>query len=147
MWARSVSALTARPQAGLPALPYACGVDPLNFSSPAERIAWAIERSGKTLHQLADEIGCSHAALSQWQNGETNAANIKAGLLQSFADKTGTDVRWLLSGTGPIVSRYVLRSEMQRISSALDAMERKAPQQVETVVRMVEAAAGVHAPD
>ena len=86
MWARSVSALTARPQAGLPTLPYACGVDPLNFSSPAERIAWAIERSGKTLHQLADEIGCSHAALSQWQNGETSAANIKAGLLQKLVD-------------------------------------------------------------
>lgn len=119
----------------------------MNLNSPAERIAWAIERSGKTLHQLAEEIGCSHATLSQWQTGETIAANIKAGLLQAFADRTGTDVRWLLSGTGPIVSRYVLRSEMQRINTALDAMERKAPQQVETVIRMVEAAAGVHGPD
>lgn len=118
-------------------------MEPKSLTSPAERIAWAIERSGKTLHQLADEIGCSHAALSQWQTGETIALNIKAGLLQAFADRTGTDVRWLLTGDGPIVSRYVLRSEMQRISTALDAMERSAPQQVETVIRMVEAAAGL----
>ena len=144
MWVGSVSALTDGPQARLPAAPYASGVEPtLNLQTPAERIAWAIDRSGKTLQQLGEEIGCSHAALSQWQNGETAAANIKAGLLQAFADRTGTDVRWLLTGNGPIVSRYVLRHEMQRISTALDAMERRAPQQVETVIRMVEAAAGV----
>jgi transcriptional regulator with XRE-family HTH domain len=111
------------------------------MNTPAERIAWAIDRSGKTLEQLAAEVGCSHAALSQWQTGATAAVNIKAGLLQAFADKTGTDVRWLLSGQGPVVSRYVLTSELQRVGLALVAMERHAPQQVETVVRMIEEAA------
>lgn len=111
------------------------------LSSPSERIAYAIEKSGKTLEQLAEEIGCSHAALSQWKTGATNVANIKAGLLLAFSEKTGADVRWILTGDGPRVSRYILRDEMQRLAVAIQAMERSAPQQIETVVRMVEAAA------
>jgi transcriptional regulator with XRE-family HTH domain len=113
----------------------------VKLSTPHERVAHAIEQSGKTLEQLAAAIGCSHAALSQWQTGATNVLNIKAGLLQSFAEQTGTDVRWLLTGSGPMISRYILRDEMQRIAVALHAMERETPQQIETVVRMVEAAA------
>lgn len=105
------------------------------------RIAWAVDQSGKTLEQLASEIGCSHAAISQWQTGATEAVNIKAGLLQAFADCTGVDSRWLLTGQGPRLSRYMLTTEMTRISAALLAMEQRTPQQVETVVQMVEAAA------
>lgn len=111
------------------------------FTTPAERIAFAIERSGMTLVSIAAKIGCSHAALSQWQSGKTDATHIKAGLLQAFADATNTDVRWLLTGKGPVVSRYVLTAEMSRLSEALAVMERSAPAQVETIVQMVEAAA------
>ena len=114
---------------------------PDDLDTPAKRIAHAIERSGKTLEQLAEEVGCSHAALSQWQTGSTNVANIKAGLLLAFSERTGADVRWLLTGKGPRVSRYMLQSEMQRIATALQVMEQSAPLQIETVVRMVEAAA------
>jgi transcriptional regulator with XRE-family HTH domain len=113
----------------------------VKLSTPHERVGYAIAQSGKTLEQLAASIGCSHAALSQWQTGATNVLNIKAGLLQSFAEHTGTDLRWILTGSGPVISRYVLREEMQRIATALHAMERDTPQQIETVVRMVEAAA------
>jgi transcriptional regulator with XRE-family HTH domain len=114
---------------------------PDDLDTPAKRIAYAIEKSEKTLEQLAEEIGCSHAALSQWQTGATNVANIKAGLLLAFSEKTGIDVRWLLTGDGPRVSRYIMRPEMQRIATALQVMERSSPLQIETVVRMVEAAA------
>jgi transcriptional regulator with XRE-family HTH domain len=111
------------------------------MTTPAERIAFAIERSGMTLVAIAAKIGCSHAALSQWQSGKTDASHIKAGLLQAFADCTNTDVRWLLTGRGPIISRYALTSEMSRLSKALSVMERTAPSQIETIVLMVEAAA------
>jgi len=114
--------------------------------TPAQRIGWAIENSGKTLEAIGAEIGCSHAALSMWRSGKTEATSIKAGLLQAFADATGVESRWLLTAEGPAVSRYVLPTEMQRIGAALRAMERSSPQQVETIVRMIEAAAGVNPP-
>ena len=114
----------------------------LDLKTATGRIAYAIEASGKTLEAIASEIGCTHATLSQWQRGKTDPNSIKAGLLQAFSECTGFDVRWLLTGRGPRVSRYVLTSELDRVSRALIAMERSRPQQVETVVRMVEAAAG-----
>lgn len=115
-------------------------------TTPSGRVAIAIELSGKTLEQLAAEIGCTHATLSQWQTGHTKPLNAKAGVLQLLADRTGVELRWLLTGTGPRVSRYVLRDEMQRIATAMQAMEREAPQQIETVVQMVEAAARAATP-
>jgi transcriptional regulator with XRE-family HTH domain len=140
--AGSVSAITAQRQAGLLRVAYADFMPFMQDSAPHERIAYAIQQCGKTLEQLAATVGCSHAALSQWQTGATKVANIKAGLLHSFAEATGVDIRWVLSGVGPAISRYILRDEMERIAVALYAMERSRPQQVETVIRMVEAAAG-----
>jgi transcriptional regulator with XRE-family HTH domain len=140
--AGSVSAITAGMQAAL--LPTRYGrlvADIPDLDTPAERISFAIERSEMTLEALAAKIGCSHAALSQWRSGKTEASHIKAGLLQAFADATTTDVRWLLTGKGPVVSRYVLTAEMSRLGNALAVMERSAPSQVETIVKMVEAAA------
>lgn len=72
----------------------------------AQRIAWAIESSGKTQTAIAAEIGCSHAALSMWASAHTEADNIKAGLLQRFADATKVELRWLLTGEGPSRSAY-----------------------------------------
>lgn len=72
----------------------------------SQRIAWAIDTSGKTLTALADEVGCSHAALSQWASARTEADNIKAALLQRFADATAVELRWLLTGEGPVRSAY-----------------------------------------
>jgi transcriptional regulator with XRE-family HTH domain len=77
--------------------------DPL---MPGERVAWAIERSGLKLEDLAERIGCTHATLSQWSTGKTTMAHAKAGLLLAFADATGVNLRWLLSGEGPALDRY-----------------------------------------
>jgi transcriptional regulator with XRE-family HTH domain len=138
----SVSAFTAGAQPALLVAGYGHTVDEIrDLDTPALRIAFAIERSEMTLEGLAAKIGCSHAAISQWRSGKTDASHIKAGLLQAFADATNTDVRWLLTGKGPVVSRYVLTAEMSRLGSALAVMERTAPSQVETIVKMVEAAA------
>lgn len=136
-----------RPQVGFRTGRYGPAVAPQHDLSTARgRIAFAIDASGKTLQTLALQIGCTHATLSQWQRGHTDPDSIKAGLLQAFSDATGFDVRWLLTGRGPRVSRYVLTAELDRVSRALTAMERTNPQQVETVVRMVEAAAGTLLP-
>lgn len=136
-----VSAVTGTSQARLPGARYCADVDTSDLTSATGRIRRAIELSGKTLTELAHEVGCTHAALSQWQSGRTDISGIKAGLLQKFAEATNTDVRWLLTGQGPVVSRYMRTNELERVASALRVMERTAPLQIETVVRMVEAAA------
>jgi transcriptional regulator with XRE-family HTH domain len=140
----SVSRFTFATQVGLRTALYAESMDLPDLKTAAGRIRHAIETSGKTLEAIASEIGCTHAALSQWQTGATDAQNIKAGLLQAFAESTGTDVRWLLTGKGPQVSRYIRTGEMERLATAIKAMERWSPMQIETVVRMVEAAAKDH---
>lgn len=137
----SVSRITFNLQPALQAGAYACRMGVIDLTSAAGRIEAAIERSGKTLEQLADEIGCTHVALSHWKNGKTDIQAAKAGLLQRFAEATGTDVRWILTGQGPQVSRYILTGEMDRLAHALRAMEKSHPLQIETIVRMVEAAA------
>lgn len=141
--AYSVSRLTVGTQDHLRGAQYPHAVNAIEPpKTPSDRVAYAIEHSGKTLEEIAEKLGCTHATLSQWQTGMTNVANAKAGLLYKFAELTGTDVRWILTGQGPAISRYTLTSELTRLGAALRAMERKAPQQVETIVRMVEAAAG-----
>lgn len=141
--AHIVSRVTNVAQGGLQTGPYGLSMSTEAPDTPAARVRSAIERSGKTLQELAQIVGCTHSALSQWQTGDTDLTRVKAGLLQNFCDATGTDVRWLLTGKGPVISRYALTAEMQRIGVALVAMEKLSPQQVETVVRMVEAAAPV----
>ena len=54
--------------------------------TPAERVAYAIENSGKTMEHLAAEMGCTHATLSQWKTGATNVLNAKAQLLTTQRD-------------------------------------------------------------
>lgn len=104
------------------------------------RIAWAIAESGKTLVQIGEEIGCTHATLSQWQNGKTVVEKIQAGLLLKFAIATNTELRWLLYGEEP--RRPVSQSsEARRLASALRVMQEQAPWKVEPIVTMVEAAA------
>lgn len=141
LMAGSVIELTATSQGRLHGALYSVEMDTELLTTAGERIAFARDRSGKTLEQLGAEIGCSHAALSNWETGKTDASQIKVGLLQAFADRTGFELRWLLTGEGPQVSRYVRTIEMERVSVAIQAMERVAPMQIETVVRMVEAAA------
>lgn len=100
---------------GLPFAVYRATVDrTFDLDTATDRIAYAIDASGKTLESIAAEIGCTHATLSQWQRGRTDPNSIKAGLLQAFGESTGFDVRWLLTGRGPRVSRYLLTSEMDR---------------------------------
>lgn len=104
--------------------------------TPAQRIAWAIEKSSKTLVHLAEEIGCSHAALSQWANARTEAENIKAGLLQRFADATSVEIRWLLTGEGPARSRYVTGpSALVLMAREIDSLDGEASRQAERVLR------------
>lgn len=75
-------------------------------SSEARRVTWAKEHSGRTWEQLAEAIGCSHAALSLWGSGKTSLANAKVHLVLQFARETGVNLQWLLTGDGPAIIAY-----------------------------------------
>jgi transcriptional regulator with XRE-family HTH domain len=75
-----------------------------DFLSIADRVRWAVGRSHRSLQSIAEEIGCTHATLSQWQTGSTNVADAKVGLVSAFAKSTGVHLEWLLSGDGPCLA-------------------------------------------
>lgn len=77
-----------------------------NFSSlnldgmnRAERIAKAIQASGKQKQQIAAECGVSGPSVSQWISGDSKS--LKPENLFALAAATGFNARWLGIGEGP----------------------------------------------
>lgn len=109
------------------------------------RVNWALEHSGKNVLSISQKIGCSHVALGNWKNNKVDSAAIRADMLMRFADETGTQWRWLLTGEGKaVVTPSISESPlMQRVSQALCVMEEYAPYNVEKAVQMLEATANM----
>jgi transcriptional regulator with XRE-family HTH domain len=115
-----------------------------DLTSPTERIAWAIEQmkaAGISLEELARLIGCSHAALSQWQMGRTNIENVKAGLLDKFCEVTGTSLQWILHGGDVRVLAYPSSELIAGLVGKLQALHERDPIALMLVGRMIDAAA------
>ena len=74
-------------------------------STEAGRVRWAIERSKRTLQDIASQLGCTHATLSQWQNGKAALHQARYGLVSQFAALTGVSIDWLVHGTGDPLPR------------------------------------------
>lgn len=109
-------------------------------SNPGSRFRWAIKQSGRTLEDIADAIGCTHATLSLWQTGKTNVHNIKAGLLLAFARQTGASLEWLLTGDGPRLSGYPQpRRDAPLIAMARHIVADLPPNTVATAERLLAA--------
>ena len=111
--------------------------------TPSGRIASAIRQlkaKGVVLESLAEKIGCSHATLSQWQTGSTNIDNVKAGLLSTFCEITGTSMRWILTGQGSRQDAYTSSEVLADVTSKLRAMEKQSPEGFAVVARMIDAA-------
>lgn len=70
----------------------------------AERVAKAIDASGKTPAGIAREIGVSPAAVYQWIQG--GIKDLRNDNLFALADATGFAARWLGTGEGPMVDCY-----------------------------------------
>lgn len=66
--------------------------------SRADRIQWAIQRSGKAKKLIAKECGVTPASVSQWLSGETKA--LRPDSLFALAKATGVDPEWLGTGFG-----------------------------------------------
>lgn len=103
--------------------------------TPARRVQWAIERSGRSLKDIGDAIGCSHAALSQWATGSTDLANAKTRLVLAFAQEMGINVQWPLTGEGPAVSSYGHSSALELLARELTATDPLAAATAERVLR------------
>lgn len=105
----------------------------------AQRIDWAIEQSGETISVLAERAGCTHASLSQWRHGRTS--NIRSDLLLKFADATGIDFRWLITGQGPVRARGPLGPDVGAVEDAMVVVAREQPATYQAIKRMILAAA------
>lgn len=104
--------------------------------TPAQRLAWAVSQSQRTLTDIAEHIGCSHAALSQWLAGKTEAENIKAALLQRFCDLMAVEMRWILTGEGPARAAYpAVAPPLVRLAQEISAEYPAAAEQAERVLR------------
>lgn len=64
-----------------------------------ERIAMAIEASGKKKGQIAAECGVANSAVTQWIKGESKS--LKLENLYSLSEATGFNAEWLATGNGP----------------------------------------------
>lgn len=91
-----------------------------DYTSAAERVAWALDHCGRSASEVAHDMGCTHSTLSQWRHGKTNLHKCKAELLLAFARATGVSVDWLLTGDGP---RLNLRAQ-QPVSPLLTQAQR-----------------------
>jgi len=97
---------------------------------------------------ISKKIGMSHVALGNWKNNKVDSASIGAYNLMRFADETGVQWRWLLTGDGLAVAppQPIESPIMKRMHLALVAMESTAPYNLERVVQMVEASANLNKP-
>jgi transcriptional regulator with XRE-family HTH domain len=96
-----------------------------DYTTPAERVGWAIQHSQRALEDLAAEMGCTHSSLSQWQRGHTNIANVKVHLLVAFSRATGVSLDWLLTGNGQRTVGNPTRepSPLMRRAAAIEAAD------------------------
>ncbi len=109
-------------------------------TSPSDRIRWAIEQSELGLESIAASIGCTHSALSQWQTGKTNIANVKVGLLMDFCKITGANISWLLTGDGPRLRAYSRpASEAPLMTMARHIVQDLSPEIAATAYRVLAA--------
>jgi transcriptional regulator with XRE-family HTH domain len=69
-----------------------------------ERIAWALEQSGKRENQLAAEIDVHQTTIARWLSGRRVPETLQVAPL---ADALGVNVRWLLTGKGSPTERDV----------------------------------------
>lgn len=95
---------------------------------------------GVTMDQLAQQMGCTHATLSQWQHSHTNIENPKVGLLSAFCKVTGTSLAWILTGDGPRIDSYNGSALVSRLAGTLSVMERQDPEGLALLARMIDAA-------
>jgi transcriptional regulator with XRE-family HTH domain len=110
----------------------------------AQRVAWAIEASGRTKIDIAKAIGCTHAALSQWTSGRMDVTHSRVSLLMGFCRETHVRLEWLLTGDGPARESYPPAQPLVVIAREIAARDGALAEQAERVLR---AMAGPTAPE
>lgn len=141
-----VSALTAHSQLGLQTRGYPYEMKPpRDLLTSTERVAWTIQQmknKGMSLEQLAAEVGCTHATLSQWQSGATKIENAKAYLLDEFCRVCEVSTRWILHGHSAQAEIYD-SERVASLSHKLAVMEATNPYAFNVAEKMVEAASAM----
>lgn len=108
----------------------------MTIQTLAERVAKAINASGKTPAGIAREIGVSPAAVYQWVQG--GIKDLRNDNLFALADATGFSARWLGTGEGPQVESY----SSAAIKHVVQVMENLPPDDQDKLSRLADAFQG-----
>lgn len=83
-----------------------------------KRVQLAIEQSGKTQAQIADDVGVTQQTVQQWlAEFEDKGTLPRHGRLDKFCTSTGVSKTWLISGIGemkPDAARTALYKEIEK---------------------------------
>jgi transcriptional regulator with XRE-family HTH domain len=108
---------------------------PQPLNTIAQRVAWAIAESGRTKTDIAKQIGCTHAALSQWASGRVDIGNSRVNLLRAFCAAVHVRVDWLLTGEGAARDSYPEASALVVIARDIAARDGDLADTAERILR------------
>ena len=146
----SVNRLTARLQVHFRERPYALQMDLQQLLTTQDRIAWAIERakkSGLPPEQLAAMCGVRRRVLFHWTKETTRIEDVGIGALMRFAQATGVNLDWLMTGRGDPIKTYTPSSEVEELAHALEHLAAEEPAEYRVISRMIRTAATSHEQD
>jgi transcriptional regulator with XRE-family HTH domain len=100
----------------------------------AERIAFALEKSGKTQADLVRATGAKSSSVSNWVNGRTQ--NLKGENLARAAQFLGVAEAWLGAGAGPMERSGLQQWPFRRVTQ--NAIAQLSVEQLEHMEKMLE---------
>lgn len=114
-----------------------------------DRIKWAMERakrSGLSPEQLAEKVGVTRPALLHWQKETTDVMSVGVGPLRAFAQATGVNLEWVLTGRGDPLKTYTPTEEIAALIDKLARLQREDPKDFRMLERLINSALQEHAP-
>ena len=104
-----------------------------NLDTLAARLRWALDRSNLNGSEVADRVGVTKSAVSQWLTGDSG--NIKLETFFAVAHVLGINAEWLATGRASPVPAY---ASEHAIALALE-IDRLAPEIKAAVLTLVAA--------
>jgi transcriptional regulator with XRE-family HTH domain len=107
------------------------------MDTPGKRVRWALHASGKKATKLADHLGITRAAVSQWWQPVNPTS--PAAHLGKIAEFLGCSAEWLITGTGQAFRETDASIHLQ----FMPANKHNDPRAVGVILTLGEVAAGM----
>jgi transcriptional regulator with XRE-family HTH domain len=91
--------------------------------------------------QLAEKVGVTRPALLHWQKETTDVMSVGVGPLRAFAQATGVNLEWVLTGRGDPLKTYTPTEEIAALIDKLARLQREDPKDFRMLERLINSAA------